>query len=392
VVTTVTAVRILGPPRLERGGAPARPPRGRKSWALLAYLLLARRPVGRSHLAELLFADADDPLGALRWTLAELRRALGRPEALAGDPVDPALPGLDVDLTRITGSDAHLDDDGTDDSHLLLTAGELLEGVQLPACPEFESWLLVARHRTSAAVEGRLRQAALARLAGGRAADAVPLAERMLARDPLAETNHELLVRCLAASGDPVAARQHVDAATERLRRELGVDASPALREAASATPAHAHNLPLSGRWAALGQLEAGRAAIAAGAVDGGLQCLRRAVAEAGPGPDARLRATTLVALGSALVHAVRGRDSEGALVLHEALRQAELAGDPALAATALRELAVVEVQAGRGRPRRSCWSGPRTSPRPTTSARPSSASGGRAPRTGPTTPPPWPT
>ena len=63
-------IRLLGPPAIERDGVPATPPRGRKAWALLAYLLLAERPPGRRHLAELLFDEADDPLGALRWTLA----------------------------------------------------------------------------------------------------------------------------------------------------------------------------------------------------------------------------------------------------------------------------------------------------------------------------------
>jgi len=87
----MVTVRLLGPPAIEHDGRPARPPRGRKAWALLAYLLLAPRPPGRGHLAELLFADAADPLGALRWTLAELRRALGAPGALTGDPVKPDL-------------------------------------------------------------------------------------------------------------------------------------------------------------------------------------------------------------------------------------------------------------------------------------------------------------
>ncbi|GFJ85891.1 AfsR/SARP family transcriptional regulator [Phytohabitans houttuyneae] len=72
-------VRLLGPPSIDVDGSPARSPRGRKAWALLSYLLLAERPPSRRHLAELLFADADDPLGALRWTLAELRRSLGAP-------------------------------------------------------------------------------------------------------------------------------------------------------------------------------------------------------------------------------------------------------------------------------------------------------------------------
>ena len=86
-------IRLLGPPAIARDGVPAPPPRGRKAWALLAYLLLADRPPSRRHLAELLFGDADDPLGALRWTLAELRRALGTRELFGGDPVATALGG-----------------------------------------------------------------------------------------------------------------------------------------------------------------------------------------------------------------------------------------------------------------------------------------------------------
>ena len=81
-------IRLLGPPAIEHGGGPGRPPRGRKTWALAG--LLCCWPSGRraaSGLAELLFADADDPLGALRWTLAELRRALGAADLVTGDPV-----------------------------------------------------------------------------------------------------------------------------------------------------------------------------------------------------------------------------------------------------------------------------------------------------------------
>src|SRR5690349_17673658 len=75
-------VRLLGRPGLSRDDRPLPPPRGRKAWALLGYLLLTGRPVARQRLAELFFADARDPLGALRWTLAELRRSLGVPTAL----------------------------------------------------------------------------------------------------------------------------------------------------------------------------------------------------------------------------------------------------------------------------------------------------------------------
>ncbi len=85
-----------------------------------------------------------------------------------------------------------------------------------------------------------------------------------------------------------------------------------------------------------------------AGAVDAGLQSLRRAVVEAERCRDATLQARALAALGGALVHAARGRDEEGAVALHEAIQLATRAGDRATAVTAHRELGFVEVQAGR--------------------------------------------
>ncbi|WP_053204437.1 BTAD domain-containing putative transcriptional regulator [Jiangella muralis] len=335
-------IRLLGPPAIERDGRPVRAPRGRKAWVLLAYVLLADRPPSRQRLAELFFADAEDPLGALRWTLAELRRALGRSDVLTGDPI--ALGGLPDDAV-----DVRLLSDELGDPAPLLGAGhELLEGVHVASCPEAESWLAVERHRVSALVESRLRQTAVALLAGGRAADAVPYAARAVELNPLEEGNHELLVRSLAMAGDRTAAQLQVAAGRDVLMRELGVEASVALTEAASAASDSPRTPALSGRAAALSQLDAGRAAIVAGAVDPGIQSLRRAVAEAARCRDPRLQARTLTALGGALVHAVRGRDEEGALVLHEALRSAAAAGDRATAVTANRELGYVEVQAGR--------------------------------------------
>lgn len=334
-------IRLLGPPVIEDEGRPVRAPRGRKAWALLAYVLLADRPPSRQRLAELFFADAEDPLGALRWTLAELRRTLGRTDVFTGDPIAGGVPAEAVDVRALM-------DELADPAPLLEARGELLEGVYLAACPEAESWLAVERHRVSARLETRLRQAAVTLLAAGRAADAVPYAARVVETNPLEEGNHELLVRSLAMAGDRTAALRQVAAGKDVLMRELGVEASAALTEAASAASDSPRTPPLSGRAAALSQLDAGRAAIVAGAVDPGIQCLRRAVAEAARCRDQQLQARTLTALGGALVHAVRGRDEEGALVLQEALRFAAASGDRATAVTCNRELGFVEVQAGR--------------------------------------------
>jgi tetratricopeptide (TPR) repeat protein len=172
-----------------------------------------------------------------------------------------------------------------DPRSLLDLDGELLDGLGVAASPTFESWLVVERHRLAATAEARLRQAALALLTSGQAGAAVAYASRAVAYNPLEQGNHELLVRSLAASGDRAAALRQVAVCEDILRRELGVEA-------------------LQGR--------------------------------------------ALAALGGALVHAVRGRDEEGAIVLHEAVRLATEAGDRETAVTAYRELGFIEVQAGR--------------------------------------------
>ncbi len=335
-------IRLIGRPAIERDGEPMGPPRGRKAWALLSYVLLAERAPSRRHLAELLFADANDPLGALRWSLAELRRTLGAADVFSGDPVTPAL-GDDVviDLDLLGKEDADL-------TPLMDARGELLEGVHLPTCLGFESWLVVARHRISAAIEARLHQAAVSLLAAGRVDDAIGYASNAVARNSLEEGNHELLVRCLAVKGDRAAALKQVAIAEDILRRELGVEASAALRDAATAGATSLTGRPLGGRAAAESQIDAGRAAIVAGAVDAGLQSLRRAVLEAERCRDSALQARALAALGGALVHAARGRDEEGAVALHEAIQLAARAGDVGTAVTAHRELGFIEVQAGR--------------------------------------------
>jgi len=58
-------------------------------------------------------------------------------------------------------------------------------------------------------------------------------------------------------------------------------------------------------------------------------------------------RSALLVALGTTLIHALRGRDEEGAAVLHQAIAVAERAGDRASGVAARRELGYVNVQAG---------------------------------------------
>ena len=100
----------------------------------------------------------------------------------------------------------------------------------------------------------------------------------------------------------------------------------------------------VTGRAAARAQLDAGEAAIAAGALDAGLECLRRAAAESHASGDLELKARSLLALGGALAHAARGRDEEASAALHEAIAIARRLDRDDLVARAQRELAWVDL------------------------------------------------
>jgi DNA-binding SARP family transcriptional activator len=335
------AIRLLGKPTIERDGVAVAQPRGRKAWALLLYLVLAERPPPRARLASLLFADAHDPLGALRWSLAELRRVLDDPLVLRGDPpllrLSPAAAVDVLALTSVEGDRATWAD----------WEGELPEGMSFPGCPAFETWLTYQRRYLASALQALIHEAALERLGAGDTAGATELAARLVSLDPLELGSQELLIRCLARSGDRAGAERQLAACMELFERELGTPPGPELgiaaREGEDPLGAAAGD-----RDAALGQLEAGRAAIGAGAVEPGIDCLRLACAEAAACDDPGLRGRVLVALGSALVHAVRGRDEEGATVLHEALALAGQTDERPTAALACRELGYIDVQAGR--------------------------------------------
>lgn len=330
-------VRLLGRPRIEVDDEqPCQPPRGRKSWAVLARIALATRPPWRRELTDELFAEADDPSAALRWCLADLRRSLGMPGLFRGDPLTLARGELWLDAWAL--------EDGSLPAEEL--GGILIEGMDLRDSPGFDTWLLLARSRFTALAREELRAHALRHLAGGDAPGAIGTAERAARSDPLDESAQELFLRVLVADGRVGLAAAHLAACEGTFARE-GLVVSPALRSAAQDRPSRPPGGVRAGVVAA-SLLRAGTAALDAGAADGGVETLRRAAEEAARAADPGLQADVLRALGSALVHAVRGFDGEGAVVLHEALLAARKAQRRAVAADILRELAFIDVQAGR--------------------------------------------
>ena len=331
------SIHLLGPPRIQRGGDPVEAPRGHKAWGLLAYLRRTRLPPSREGLAGLLFSEADDPLRALRWALSVLRRSLGADAELGGDPVRLVLrPGtlVDVDvLSRGSWMEAIT---------LPGLGQELVEGLAFRSSPGFEMWLESERRHVTGTTSAVLHQAALALLARGEFEVATRHASQLVRLNPFDENAHVLLVRCLRAAGDREGVARRVNACIELFRRELGVDPSAALQAAAevSARPVETR---VSGRAAVQTQVEAGDAALAAGAIEVGVQRLRGAVAAARRLDTREPLAGALVSLGGALVHSARGTDEEGAAALHEATTLAEELGRHDVAATAWREISWVQ-------------------------------------------------
>jgi DNA-binding SARP family transcriptional activator len=327
-------LNLLGPPFIERDGR-VEQPRGRKAWGLLAYLLLVKTSVPRERIAALLFPEADDPLGALRWSLTELRRVLGERAVVEGDPLR-----LTLSPTAFVDVDVLAHGTWVEATQLPGVGHELLEGMMFPHSPGFQLWLDGERRHLTAAAEAVLHEAALACLGRDDAGRAVDHARRLVALNQLDENYQALLVRCLTLAGDADGAARQVAACTELFRTELGIEPTPALR---AATMAPAVGSGMYGRAATLSQIEAGQSAVAAGALESGLSTLRGAVSAARRSHHQDLLARALVSLGSSLVHAARGADEEGAAALHEGIALADARGDGALAAEAWREVAWVE-------------------------------------------------
>lgn len=330
-------IRLIGRPEILDDTGSVRPVRGHQSWALLARILMTQTPLSRRTLSVELFDSADDPLGALRWSLAALRRAFASREVLVGDPVVATLPvGTLVDVDELLA--------GRFD---LARADALLEGIDPRCSPEFDTWLMVQRHRVAGRIDEMLHNEVIHQLSMGDAALAVDLATVAVQRNVYDEGAHVLLIKSLVRIGSHEAAAAHVRTTTDLFNDQLGRPPTPALRDAAR--PRLADPPPgVSTRAVVASLLESGLAALAAGAPEAGVELLRRASQESERAGDKHLAASCLYELGSALVHAVRSHDEEGAALLQQGVVLASEVGEHLIGAKALRELGYVEARAGR--------------------------------------------
>jgi DNA-binding SARP family transcriptional activator len=334
-------IQFLGRPRISRRVGETYRFRSQKSWAVLAYLILSERPPTRGQLASLLFADADDPGRALRWSLAEIRRAIGPEGVVDGDPVTLSFPAqtiVDVE-TVMRGS-------WTEAVTLPGLGAELLEGLGIRGAAVFDTWLLGQQRHLAAASEAVLHEAALSSMSVGELERAVGYAIRAATMSPLDENHQALLIRLYRLLGDDESAVRQFQACQKLFNRELGVDPGPAIEAALRTTtpdpPEPADDATIEA------VLEAGSAAVAAGALDAGVSSLRRATAVADGAGAISLQVRARLALAEAYIHALGGLDQEGLAQLYEADRIARDHGLAEAVAYARAELGYVDFLRGR--------------------------------------------
>lgn len=305
-------IQLLGRPRIIRGAGEEYEFRSRKSWAVLAYLVLGERAPSRTQLAGMLFGEADDPARALRWCLAEIRRGLGDVASIDGDPVRMTLPPdavVDVDvLVRGVWPDAVI---------LPGLGAELLDGLALRDAGGFETWLISQQRHLAAVSEAVLHEAALGSMSTGDLNAALGYAVRASTMSPLDENHQALLIRLYRLAGDDEAAERQYAACRALFQQELGVRPGPAI------DAAFRERIDIRAEAvddAAIDALaEAGAAAVSAGSLEAGIASLGTAAGLADRAGEPRRRVTARLALAEALIHGLGGLDEPGLARLYEA-------------------------------------------------------------------------
>src|SRR5579871_2489640 len=235
-------VELFGKFRIARGGEGVAAVNTNRLKSLLAYLVLhGDAPQPREHLAFLLWPDSDEAQARtnLRQLLHHLRRAL--PDECGFLVADNQTvqwrraPDCTVDVFDFDAAIAEAraaSDAGNAQRELkgLQKAAALYQDELLPGF--YDEWLQAKRdHYRQSAAQAWTRLVWLLEqhqdFAGG-----IQYAERLVAQDPLREAHYQLLIRLHSSNGDRAGALRAYHQCRRMLRRELGVEPSPATREA----------------------------------------------------------------------------------------------------------------------------------------------------------------
>jgi DNA-binding SARP family transcriptional activator len=205
-------VHLLGKPRVRLNGDSIELP-GYRPLALLAYLIITKKPHRREHLINLLFDRPGDPQAALRWTLSKLRNTIGSEYILADRE----------EVSFNFQSDFWLDVSAFEAGKIELYQGDFLEGLYLQDAIHYEEWLIFERQRLRGQYQASLEQQLEQRTRQGDAAAVVIVANQLLKLDNLREDWQRALMEAYARLGKRATALEQFELCQKILRTELGV-------------------------------------------------------------------------------------------------------------------------------------------------------------------------
>jgi len=213
---------------------------------LLLFLLLHER-VTKEEIGLALWPDSSSAQvrNAFHVTLHHLRRQLGPERWIVFDRNSYRLDrapspdvALDADVDAVLAASAALrkalrrreavEPSTLDDARVALERG--LGDLAAGFGGSFGEWLAASQDRVHAAwTEGMDALAQLLK-AAGRFEEAVDMLEMLVAREPLRESAHRLLMQVLALRGEPARALAHYEALVTLLQREVGSRPAPETR------------------------------------------------------------------------------------------------------------------------------------------------------------------
>ncbi|MGD8462335.1 MAG: BTAD domain-containing putative transcriptional regulator [Anaerolineae bacterium] len=228
------SLSLLGPFQVTLDGQPVTDFKSNKVRALLAYLAVeADRPHHREVLAGLLWPDWPDrdALSNLRYTLSDLRRAIG------DRTVEPSFLLITRDTLEFNAASDHwldvagfadlvssLEDPSALKQAIALYRGSFLEGFSVGDSAAFEEWVLFTRERLARQMSSVLHHLAVAYEQQGEYDQAESFARRHIELEPWAEGVHRQLMRTLALDGKRGAALAQYETCRRLLTEELAVE------------------------------------------------------------------------------------------------------------------------------------------------------------------------
>lgn len=223
----VLSLRFMGEVRVERDGQVLELPPSKKTRALLAYLAVTGRMHRRERLCSLLWDIPDDPRGALRWSLSKIRALVDEPQGLrlVADRETVRFEPRDTHIDVLDLRSASQSDVATISSERLrqvasTSAGEFLEGHELPDSHSFHAWCVAEREEARAA-RVRVVSTLIERLKQ-EPDEALPYARTLVDLQSDREESWASLVDLLAAAGRKREAEDQYDLG-RRVLKDAGI-------------------------------------------------------------------------------------------------------------------------------------------------------------------------